>query len=162
MDELDMATGGRCELLEILEVDGHDLIPIRCEQHDSSVDDIGQSGGGKELPSGSAQSFVECANIDASEYPGQTSLTRTAAPHLPENSCVGERFVSIELRRLEADPHRAFVALERNQRPAVEHEAHADFALRDDGRPRTTVACWRSSRRWTAISSALISPKSFS
>jgi hypothetical protein len=93
-----MATGGRRELLKILKVDGHDLVPIRCEQDDSSVDDVGQSGGGEKLSSGSAQSFVECANIDASECLGQTGLSRTAAPHLPENSCVGERFISIELR----------------------------------------------------------------
>ena len=49
-------------------------------------------------------------------------------------------------------------------RGAVEHKAHADFALRRAGwrRPRTTVACSRSERRWATISSVVISPNSAS
>lgn len=128
MDQLDVSPRCRRELFEIVTVDGHDLVPVRREQDDSGVDDISEAAGREELPRGSSQRFVKGAHVDAGERLRQAGLTRAAPPHLPEDPGVGEREISLHLRGLEADPHRAFVALQRHQGTTVEDEAHPDLA----------------------------------
>lgn len=164
MDQLDVASGCCGKLFKILMVDCHDLVPVGCEQHDAGIDDVGEPDGAEELPSFPTKWLIERADIDSAERLRQAGLTRAAAPHLSKHPGVGQREVSLELSGLQADPHRAFIALERDQGAAVENEGHADFALRVACRrpPRTTVASRRSARLWAAISSALISPDSFS
>lgn len=164
MDQLDVASRCFCERFEILKVDGHDLVPVTCEQHHAGVDDISQPGSGEELASGPTEWLIERADIDAPDRLRQSGLARAAAPHLPEDSGVGEREIPLEVCGLQTDPHVALVALERDQGTAIQDEAHADFALRVAcrRRPRTTVALCRSARRWAAISWAVISPNSCS
>ncbi|MDQ1445165.1 MAG: hypothetical protein QOI20_1629 [Acidimicrobiaceae bacterium] len=167
MDQFDVASGRSRKPFEILAVDRHDLVAVGCEQHDAGIDDISQPRGTEEQPSRPAKWLIERADVDSTESLRQPGLTRAAAPHLSKDSGVGQREVSIDLGGLQADPHLAFIALQRDQRAAVEDEAHADFALPAlpaacRRRPRTTVASCRSARLWAAISSALISPNSFS
>ncbi len=133
MDQFDVSSGCRRELLKILVVDRHDLVPVGCEQHDSSVDDVSEPGGAEELPSSPTKWLIQRSDIDSSEHLRQACLARAAAPHLSEDPGVGQREVSLELRGLQADPHLAFVALQGDECAAVEHEAHADFALRVAG-----------------------------
>ena len=130
MDQLDVASGCCRELFKILTVDRHDLVPVGCEQHDASIDDVSEPGGAEELPSRPTKWLIERADIDSAERLGQTDLTRAAAPHLSKHPGVGQREVSVELSSLQTDPHLAFIALQRDQGAAVENEAHADFALR--------------------------------
>lgn len=164
MDQFDVASRRTRELFEILTVDRHDLVAVGCEQHDGGIDNVSEPRGAEEQPSRPANSLVERADVDSTERLRQTGLARAAAPHLSKHSGVGQREVSVELGGLQADPHRAFIALKRNEGAGVENEAHADFALPVvcRRRPRTTVASCRSARLWALISSALISPNFFS
>ncbi|MDQ1437418.1 MAG: hypothetical protein QOK43_1047 [Acidimicrobiaceae bacterium] len=164
MDQFDVASGRSRKPFEILAVDRHDLVAVGCEQHDAGIDDISQPRGTEEQPSRPAKWLIERADVDSTESLRQPGLTRAAAPHLSKDPGVGQREVSIDLGGLQADPHLAFIALQRDQRAAVEDEAHADFVLPAAcrRRPRTTVASCRSARLWAVISSALISPNSFS
>lgn len=130
MDHFDVASGCSRELFEIVPVEGHDLVAVDCEQYDTRIDDVSEPGGGEEDPGGPTKWFVERADIDATERLGQPGLARAAAPHLSQHSRVGQREVSVKLGGLQADPHRAFIALKRDEGAGVEHEAHADFALR--------------------------------
>lgn len=131
MDQLDVASGRSREPFEILMVGRHDLVAVGCEQYDAGIDDIGQPRGTEEQPSGPTESLVDRADIDTTERLRQAGLAGAAAPHLPKHSGVGPREVPVELRRLQADPHLALVALQRDQCAGVENEAHADFALPD-------------------------------
>lgn len=130
MDQLDVASGSCRELFKILTVDRHDLVPVGCEQHDAGIDDVGEPGGAEELASRPAKWLIERADIDSAERLGQAGLTRAAAPRLSEHPGVGQREVPFELSGLQADPHLALIALQRDEGAAVENEAHADFALR--------------------------------
>lgn len=130
MDQLDVASGCCRELFKIFTVDRHDLVPVVCEQHDTSIDDVSEPGGAEEPPNGPAKWLIDRADIDSAERLRQTGLTRVAAPHLSEDPGVGQREVSLELSGLQTDPHLAFIPLQRDQGAAVENEAHADFALR--------------------------------
>jgi hypothetical protein len=130
MDQLDVASGRCRELFKILTVDRHDLVPVGCEQDDTSIYDVSEPGGAEELPSGATKWLIERADLDSAERLRQTRLTWAAAPHLSEDPGVGQREVSLELSGLQTDPHLAFIALQRDQGAAVENEAHADFALR--------------------------------
>lgn len=125
-----MASGCCRELFKILTVDRHDLVPVGCEQHDASIDDVSEPGGAEEPSSFPAKWLIQRADIDSAQCLRQTGLTRAAAPHLSKHPGVGQREVSRELSGLQADPHLAFIALQRDQSAAVENEAHADFALR--------------------------------
>lgn len=119
-----------------------DLVAVLRKQHDRGVDHIRQAGGTEQLPCSSSQCFVERPNLDAAQRLGKPGLARSPPPDLTKNSCVGKGQGAFELGGLETDPHRALVPLQRDQRSAVEHDTHADFALRAAGRrcPRTTVA----------------------
>lgn len=164
VDQLDVASGRFRQPREVVTVDRHDVVPIDGEHHHTGIDDIRQPGSTEELPSSPTERLVERAHLDPGERLGQASLTWAAAPDPSEHPGVGHREISLELRRLQADPHRTFVTLQRDQGAAVENEGHAIFAVRVAGRPRprTTVASRRSARRWVAISSAPISPNSCS
>lgn len=132
MDQLDVASGRFSQECEIVNVDRHNLIAVSREQHDTSIDDVCKPGSAKEPPRSPTKRLIERADIDSAERLRQTSLTWAAAPHLSEHPGVGHREVSIKLGGLQTDPHRAFVALQRDQGAAVENEAHAVFALRVD------------------------------
>lgn len=108
----------------------HDLVTIDGKQHDCSVDHVGEPSGAKELAGGPAEGLIEGTDVDPSERLRQAGLPRAPSPHLPEHARVGQWNVTVELRSLEASPHRPLIAVERNQGAAVENEAHADFVLR--------------------------------
>lgn len=164
MDQFDVTSGRSRELFEILTVVRHDLVAVDCEQHDAGIDDVSEPGCTEEQPSRPTKRLIEGADVDSTECLGQTGLARAAAPHLSKHSGVGHGDVSVELGGLQANPHPAFIALKRDEGAGVEDEAHADFALpvACRRRPRTTAASSRSARLWATISSALISPNSFS
>lgn len=128
-----MASGRFRQLPEIFTVDRHDLVPVGREQHDTSIDDVCKPGGTEELPNLPTERLIEYADIDPAEHLRQAGLTWPAAPHLSEDPGVGHREVSLELSGFQSDPHRAFVALQRDQGAAVEDEAHAVFAVRGVG-----------------------------
>lgn len=129
MDQLDVASGCFGQPFKIFLVDRHDLVPVGRNDHDPSINDVGKSSGAQELACRPSQWLIERSDIDAAERLSQSGLTRAAAPHLSEDPGVGQREVSLELRGLQTDPHRTFVALQRHQGAAVEDEAHAVFAL---------------------------------
>lgn len=164
MNQFDVASGRGRELFEILTVDRHDLVAVGCKQHNAGIDDVSEPRGTEEQPSRPTKWLIERADIDSTERLRQAGLARSAAPHLSEHSGVGQREVSVELGGLQADPHLAFIALQRDEGAGIENEAHADFALpvACRRRPRTTVASCRSARLWAMTSSAPISPNSFS
>jgi hypothetical protein len=130
MDQLDVASGRCRQPFEILTVDRHNLVAVGRQQHDSGINDICEARGTEESSCSPAERLIEGADIDAIERLRQTGLTGAAAPHLPKHPGVGQWEVSVELGGLQADPHLAFIALQRHKRAAVENEAHADFARR--------------------------------
>lgn len=116
MDQLDVASGRLCQPFKIFTVDRDDLVPVHCEQHDTGIDDVCKPGGAKEPSSRPTKRLIERADIDSAERLRQTRLTCAPAPHLCEDAGVGQWEVSVELSSLQTDPHRAFVALQRDQR----------------------------------------------
>lgn len=159
-----MAAGHGCELFQIIVVDRNDLVAVDSKQYDSSIDDISEPGGAEETAGRPTELLIERSDVDSSKRLRQAGLTRATAPDLSQNSGVRQRKVAVELCALKANPHLPLIALQRYQGSAVENETHADFALRGEcwRRPRTTVASCRSALCWITISSALISPNSFS
>ena len=84
-----MPAGRSRELLEILTVNGHDLVPVGGEQDDAGVDDVSEAGRRQELTRGSPERFVEAANVHARKCLSEASLTGAAPPHLAEDTRVG-------------------------------------------------------------------------
>ena len=135
MDQLDMAARGCRQRLDVCPIEGHDLVAVACEQHDGSVDDVGHASCAEQSPHSSTERLIKCNDLDATERLSQAGLTRAAAPHLPENPGMGDWNFTAGLRILQSDPHLAFVALQRHEGSTVEHEGHADLAVRvADGR----------------------------
>ncbi len=116
MDQLDVASRRLRQRFKIFTVDRDDLVSVHCEQHDTGIDDVCKPGGTEELSSRPTERLIEGADIDSAERLRQTRLTCAPAPHLCEDPGVGQWDVSVDLSGLETDPHRAFVALQRDQR----------------------------------------------
>ena len=159
-DELNMSTGHLDQVLKVIRISADDHIAVRRQDHDCRIDHVGCSRSCEELTCGSPELLIEGANLDADERLRETGLAWPTAPHLADDSAVGDRQFACDLRRLEPCPHRTFVPVERDERPGIEHEAHANLELRLRPPPRTTTACVRSARCWAAISAAVISPNS--
>jgi hypothetical protein len=133
MDQVDVAADGLCEPSEVVMVGRHDLIAVFGEQHNSGVDHVGKTSYCQE-PAGSAtQQLIKSSNVDSVERLGEASLAWPTTPHLSEYASMGTRDIAFELGTLEANPHGALVALERDERCAVEHQAHAVFEFREAG-----------------------------
>lgn len=130
VDDLDVSLGRGCEELEIVAIDGDDLVSVPCDEHDDGVDDIDATGERQELPSGSAEWFVHRADSDPGKRLRETSLPSTTPPHLTEDAGMRDRWVARSLSSLQTNPHRTLITLEGDQRPGVQHEAHADVAWR--------------------------------
>ncbi len=116
MDQLDVASGLLRQPFKIFTVDRHDLIPVHCQQHDTGIDDVCKPRGAKELSSRPTKRLIEGADVDSAERLRQPRLTCAPAPHLCEDPGVGQWEVPVDLSSLQTDPHRAFVALQRDQR----------------------------------------------
>lgn len=115
---------------QILVIFSHDLISVVSEQNHCRVDDVCEARGSEKSPGRPPERLVKRLDIDPAEGLRQAGLPRAAAPHLPEHTRVRTRKVAFKLSGLEADPHGAFVALQRDKRSAIKNEAHADFILR--------------------------------
>ena len=111
-----------------------------------------------------AKGGVQGSDIDAGERLREQRLARAAStPRLTDDTTVRHRNLARELRCFVAAPHRSVIALQRDQRPAVEHQLHA---ARWRGRPRpaarrcprTTIADSRSARACADSSATEMAP----
>jgi len=169
MEELDVATGSTRELLEIVLIDGHDVVAVRGEEHERGVDDIGQTGTAEQYTGCAAEVLVDRNDLDTTQRLSKASLACASTPDLSEDSGVGDRHLARDLRRLQPDPHVPIISLESDQGAAIEHDGHAGLAPVRRGRrpvgcrpPRTTTASSRSALRCACSSSLVISPNSAS
>lgn len=163
MDQLHVATQGRKKSVEVIKIDGDDLVAVRREQRDGGIDDIREAGGSEEPARSSPERLVKWADVDAVKRLRKSRLARATPPGLAEDTRVGQRHIAGQMRRLQSDPHRSFVAFKSDESASIEHKAHADFARPVAGRfARTTTAPSRSARCCARISSAVISPNSCS
>lgn len=134
MDQLDMATRSCRQRFDVGTIDGQDLVTVAREQDDGGVDDVGHASCAEQSTHSSSEWLIKCDDLDTPERLGQASLTRAAAPHLPENSGMSDRNFTTGLGSLQSDPHLTFIALQRHEGSAVEHERHADLVVRVAGR----------------------------
>ena len=124
-NQLDVSSGSRCERFDVIGIGGDDDVAIRSEKHKCGVNDVVAMREGQELSGRAAERFVERTDLDTSQGTGEQRVTRsTAAPHLSNDAAVRPRRVPGEVSRLQASPHGPVVALQRDQRAAVEHERH--------------------------------------
>ena len=168
VDELDVTSCEPCERRDVIDIRRDDLIAVDGQHNQGRINDILAPGPGEEFAGRTSEHVGERADVDTTESPRQHRLAwARSAPHLADDSAMREWHVMREQRRLETTPHRPVVALERDQRSAVQDERHA--ALRDFRAPvrfavgrRTTTADSRSARVCAAISRSVITPKSAS
>lgn len=149
-EDLDVASRSSGEGLDVVRIGGRNVVSLPSEKNDSGINDVSPTTEPQKLTSRATESIVERPDFDGDERFGQQRLPRAkAAPGLSDYAAVRQRNVSGELRRFETAPHRAVAALDRNQRPAVENEAHAaplrrPVRVAEGNPPRTTIAARRS------------------
>ena len=113
-----MAARSCRQRLNVETINGDDLVAVAREQDNGSgVTDVGHASETEQSPHSPTERLIKCKDLDAPERLGQASLTRAAAPHLPENSGTCDRNVTAYLRGLQLDPHLTFVALQRHECP---------------------------------------------
>lgn len=159
-NEIDVRAGGDCQALEVVGIRGIDLVVINGKEHDRGIDDIRGSSAAQKHTGPTPGLAVDWSDIDTGQQPGKVCLTTVpTAPHLADNTSVGQRRAVRAPLPLDDGDHLAVAAFDRNEGAGVEDDGHRSLPA---GRERTTAARLRARRLAASISSSLISPCSAS
>ena len=124
-DYFNMPTDGCSQSREILGIGSNDFVPIAREQRDGRINDVCAASLSQQLAGGSTDPLVEGMDHNAGQGVGQPGLARATSPDLAEHPGMRHWYLTGELGRLEADPHRPVVPGKRDQRATVEDSGHA-------------------------------------
>jgi hypothetical protein len=124
--DLDVAAAGRGQRLDVPHIGGEDLVVVLGQEHQGGVDHVGSPGDGQELAGRAPERLIEGPHLYTGQRSGQQALTGSAsAPDLPDHAAVGGGNAARQQGCLVTLPHRPIVALESQQRAAVENQLHA-------------------------------------